>query len=78
MSSRLTLRFLCGALLVMTLVDVPVAASLETGQVIGTFALFVVLASLARLALPQRARQGAVDHGRDPERKGRLLVGQIR
>jgi hypothetical protein len=78
MSSRLALRLLSGTLLVMALLDVPVAVSPETGQVIGAFALVVVLASLARLALRRRAREGAVGQGRVPERKDRLLVGQIR
>ena len=64
--------------MVLALVDVPVAVGPETGRAIGAFALVVVLASLARLALRQRARPGAVGQGRDPERKNRLLVGQMR
>ena len=75
MLSRLALRVLCGTLVGMALLDVPVAVSPETGQVISAFALVVVLASLARLALRRRARPGAVAQGRDPERKTRLLVG---
>jgi hypothetical protein len=78
MSSRLALRLLSGTLLVMALVDVPVAVSPETGQVIGTFNLAVVLASIARLALRRRAWPGVVGQRRDPERKDRVLVGQIR
>jgi hypothetical protein len=78
MSSYLALRVLCGTLVGMALADVPVAVSPETGQVIGALALAMVLASLAPPALRRRARPGVVGQGRDPERKHRVLVGQIR
>jgi hypothetical protein len=77
MSSRLALRLLSGTLLATALLDVPVAVSPETGQVIGVFALVGVLASLARLALRRRARSGAMGQGSDPERRDGPLVAQM-
>jgi hypothetical protein len=78
MSSRLALRLLSGTLLATALLDVPFAVSPETGQVFGAFALVVVLAGLARLALRRRARSGALGQGRDTERRDRLVVAQSR
>lgn len=78
MAQRLPFRLLCGTLLVMALIDVPVAVSPEAGRVMGVVVLLVLLASIALLALRRRAPQGAVDHGSVSEQRDSLLVVQTR
>jgi hypothetical protein len=75
-SCRLASRLLCGALLVMALLDVPVVGWPETGRLVGGLLLLGVLAGVAVLL---RRRGGAeIPLERPSGTEGEFQAAQIR
>ena len=77
-SSRIALRLLCGTLLVMALLDVPVVVGPDTAKVLGALFLVGVIGALAALAWPRRCPEDLRGRSTRGGRKGDLVAPATR
>lgn len=77
MTCRLASRLLCGILLVMALLDVPVAGWPETGRLVGGLLLLGLLASVAVVLRRRGGPEIPLDRATGPERKGNPMAAQV-
>jgi hypothetical protein len=71
-------RLLCGVLLVMALLDVPVAGWPETGRLVGGSLLLGVLAGVAVMLRRRGGTEIPLERTTRLERKSSLIVPKIR
>ena len=75
MTCRLASRLLCGILLVVALLDVPVVGWPETGRLVGVLCLLGLLAGIALLLRRRGQPEAPLDHTALPERSVRTIGG---
>jgi hypothetical protein len=78
MSSRLALRLLCGTLLVMALLDVPVTVGPEVGKSVGALLVIGVLWSAAVVLRRRKGPDGLPDSSTRRVRQESLVSTAIR